>query len=75
MSRSMPGALVLAAALLGAATACTEAPRTGSVYRPSVPYGPWWVHPGVYDRPLPLGRPKLELPPEGAAPSSRSGAR
>jgi len=59
--------VLLFAALLGAAAACTEPPRTGSVYRPSVPYGPWWVHPSVYDAPLALGRPKGPLPPEGGS--------
>ena len=68
MSSSMRRTLLLVA-ILGAATSCTEGPRTGSVYRPTVPYGPWWVHPSVYDGPLALGRPKVSLPPEGAPPA------
>jgi hypothetical protein len=45
------------------ALGCEEGARAGSVYRVRVPYGPWWVYPGVYDRPLALGRPAVVTPP------------
>jgi hypothetical protein len=59
---------VLAALLGGALASCTEAPRAGSVYRSSIPYGTWWQYSGVYDRPLALGRPKVSVPAEPAEP-------
>jgi hypothetical protein len=64
-----------AIALLGLALAgCTEAPRTGSVWRTAVPFGPWFLHPGVYDRPLALGRPKVVVPPEDATSPGAAGS-
>jgi hypothetical protein len=49
------------------ALGCEEGARAGSVYRVRVPYGPWWVYPSVYDRPLALGRPKVTTPPAADA--------
>jgi hypothetical protein len=51
------------------ALGCEEGARAGSVYRVRVPYGPWWVYPSVYDRPLALGRPKVTTPPAADAAS------
>lgn len=52
------------------ALGCEEGARTGSVYRVRVPYGPWWVYPTVYDRPLALGRPKVVAPPSAETSAS-----
>lgn len=59
--------ILLASVPLLFALGCEEGARTGSVYRVRVPYGPWWVYPTVYDRPLALGRPKVTMPPAADA--------
>jgi hypothetical protein len=59
--RALPMILALLPMLF--ALGCEEGARAGSVYRVRAPYGPWWVHPSVYDRQLALGRPKVTTPP------------
>ncbi len=61
------GWILLASLPVLLALGCEEGARTGSVYRVRVPYGPWWVYPSVYDRPLALGRPKVTTPPAADA--------